>query len=122
MQVIIKNSVTVFDVDDTLALWPKDFRINKVGRVEFEYGEEKVYLEEHSYHTMFLKHCFNRGDYVIVWSANGSAWAEKVVKAFGLDKHVDIVIQKPSRHIDDKTNISSIIGNHIFVPHEIYKG
>ena len=116
-----QDNVTCFDVDDTLAIWPKDFRNNQPGRTEFSYGDEKVYLEEHSYHTVFLKHCFNRGDLVVVWSANGFGWAEQVVSKFGLENHVSIVMTKPTRHVDDKDGISSIVGSRVFIPHNTYE-
>jgi hypothetical protein len=122
-QMIIKsNSPSGFDCDDSLVIWPKDFRVNKPGRIEFDYGSEKVYLIPHSYHVIFLKHCFNRGDFVIIWSANGFDWAKQVVDKLGLENHYNCIMQKVVRHVDDKTSISSIVGNHIFVPHETYDG
>jgi len=121
MRIEKNNNPTPFDVDDTLVVWPKDFRIYKPGRIAFMYGNEEVYLEEHSYHAMFLKHCYNRGDLVIVWSANGYAWAENVVQTLGLQSHVHIIMTKPVRHVDDKESISSVVGNRVFIPHETYE-
>lgn len=115
------NNVTCFDVDDTLVIWPKDFRIHKEDRITFMYGGEMVHLEEHSYHTIFLKHCFNRGDMVIVWSANGYSWAQNVVETLGLQNYVTVVMSKPTRHIDDKEHPSSLAGSRVFIPHETYE-
>lgn len=116
----MNNNITCFDVDDTLAIWPKDFRINKPGRVKFLYGGENVYLEEHSFHTLFLKQCYLRGDHVIVWSANGYEWARQVVAEFKLEQHVSLVMSKPIRHVDDKEEKTSIVGPRVFIPHETY--
>ena len=121
MNVINSNNVTCFDCDDTLVIWPKDFRVDKPGRISFMYGGEQVYLEEHSYHTVFLKHCFNRGDHVIVWSANGVKWAQNVVETLGLDPYVCTIMSKPTRHVDDKESVSSVAGSRVFIPHETYE-
>ena len=122
MKNIIQNAnVTCFDCDDTLILWPKDYKTPSPGRIEFEYGSEKVYLIPHSYHVIFLKHCFNRGDYVIIWSANGSDWATQVAQKLDLTEHYSQIMCKPIRHVDDKESLSSIIGSRVFIPHETYE-
>lgn len=122
MRVDKSNNVTTFDCDDTLVMWPKDFRIWKPGRITFMYGGEEVYLEAHSYHVTFLKHCANRGDHVVVWSANGYAWAENIVATLGLEPFVSVVMSKPTRHVDDRESASSIVGSRVYIPHETYEG
>lgn len=120
-QAITKNNnVTCFDCDDTLVIWPKDYSEPGPGRIEFDYGSEKVYLIPHSYHIIFAKHCFNRGDHVIIWSANGWAWAEQVAQKTGLNNHYRQILTKPVRHVDDKQSLSSICGNQVFIPNETY--
>ena len=111
-------SITACDVDNTLVMWDKDFKNPGPGKIEFDYGSEKVYLKPHNFHVTFLKHCCNRGDYVEVWSQNGYQWAEQVVKRLELENHVDIVRSKPSRHIDDKESLEDIVGNRIYIPDE----
>lgn len=122
MQTIKSSNVTCFDCDDTLVIWPKDYRVNKPGRIQFTYGDEAVFLEEHSYHTIFLKNCAKRGDFVIIWSANGHEWASQVVERLGLEHYANVVMSKPTRHVDDKESASSIAGSRIFIPHETYDG
>jgi hypothetical protein len=122
MKHVVQNAnVTCFDCDDTLVLWPKDYNVYKEGRIEFDYGSEKVYLIPHSYHVIFLKHCFNRGDFVVVWSANGHGWASQVVEKLGLTQHFSQIMTKPTRHVDDKESLSSIVGSRVFIPHETYE-
>lgn len=110
-----EDSITVCDVDNTLTMWPDDFRLEKEGRLEFDYGDEKVYLKPHNFHVTFLKHCFNRGDFIIVWSQNGYNWAKQVVDKLGLSNHVSLIASKPIRHIDDKKDLSDIVGNRIYI-------
>lgn len=119
--IIKNNNPTCFDVDDTLVIWPKDYSKPGPGRIEFDYGSEKVYLIPHSYHVIFLKHCFNRGDHTVVWSANGWQWALQVVEKLGLSNHYSQIMTKPVRHVDDKESISSIAGSRVFIPHETYE-
>lgn len=115
MKVLRTNNITTFDVDGTLVLY-KDYREKGPKKIEFNYGDEKIYLTPHKFHIMFLKHCFLRGDYVIVWSKNAAMWAEQVVKKLGLEPYVHVVMSKPARHVDDKTNLTEIVGDRIFLP------
>ncbi len=43
-----------------------------------------------------------RGSYITVWSRGGYLWAANVVKALGIEKHVDQVMTKPFAYFDDK--------------------
>lgn len=114
-KVLEESNITVCDVDNTLVIWDKDFRNPGDGKVKLRYGSEDVYLRIHTFHPTFLKHCYERGDYVQVWSQNGFSWAEQVVKALGLENHVHEIRSKPTRHIDDKDNLDDIVGNRIFI-------
>lgn len=112
------DNTTTFDVDGTLIHWINfnEFHNNTpYGRFELEYGNEICYFKPYYSHIRFLKHCKQRGDFIIVWSQNGVEWAEKVVKALNLEKYVDVVMAKPTRHVDDKEDVPSIVGNRIFI-------
>lgn len=121
MKVLRESSIIAFDVDETLIYWLTKDRydnflpLEKDKLLTLKYGGELCFFKKHEAHIRFLKHCKERGDYVEVWSANGFEWAEKVVKALNLEHHVDVARSKPSRHVDDKTDIPSIVGNHIFI-------
>lgn len=110
-----ESNITVCDVDNTLVFWDKNYSNPGPGKIEFNYGSETVYLKPHSFHITFLKHCYNRGDYVEVWSQNGFSWAEQVVQKLGLSEHVHVVRSKPTRHIDDKEKLEDIVGNRIYI-------
>lgn len=114
MQVVESNNITCFDVDNTLVLWNEPYEID----ICISYGEEIIDLKRHLGHIALLKHCKQRGDYIIVWSQNGQEWATKVIKKLGLESYVDLVLTKPIRHVDDKTDPQYIIGQRIFLGHE----
>ena len=117
MKVLKENDISSFDVDGTLVVWPKDPNKEKFGTIEFDYGNEKVYLYPHLPHIRFLKNCKLRGDYIEVWSKNNYAWAEQVIRKLKLEEYVDLVRSKPVRHIDDKQSLEEIVGGRIFMPY-----
>ena len=118
MIVLEENDISAFDVDGTLVIWPKNPNIQRQGTIEFLYGDEKVYLYPHLPHIRFLKNCCIRGDYVEVWSKNNFAWAKQVVEKLNLEKYVDIVRSKPSRHIDDKQSLEEIVGGRVYMEYD----
>lgn len=120
MVVLKAKEITAFDVDNTLLMWSEDFATKDKKKIKLQYGDQDVYLEEHLFHPTFLKHCHNRGDFIIVWSQNGYFWAEQVVKKLGLEDYVHIVMSKPSRHVDDKEELKDIVGNRIYIPQNKY--
>jgi hypothetical protein len=109
------DNITSSDVDNTIVTWPEDWWMPGANRVEFTYGGKKVYLVPHKFHIVFLKHCFERGDFVELWSKNGAKWALQVAKKVGLVDYVHLIRSKPTRHVDDKENISDIVGDRIFI-------
>lgn len=111
-----KNAV-FFDIDDTVAMWnatPVELMtrgieitcpgslvsIDEDGTQGFA-PEWKQLLLPHRRHIEQLKKHKMRGHTVIVWSAGGYDWAAAVVKAFGLESFVDLVISKPTWMYDD---------------------
>ncbi len=117
-KVIENENISSFDVDNTLVMWDKDYKTPGKGKIQLSYGNEDVFLRPHNFHSTFLKHCYNRGDYVEVWSKNGAKWAEQVVVALGLQEHVNVVRAKPNRYIDDKSDIDSILGSRVYFEEE----
>lgn len=116
----LKNdNTTAFDVDQTLIYWIFYTEYSKNHEspdyFQLKYGQEFCFFKKHKAHIRFLKHCKERGDFIVVWSQNGAEWAEKIVKALNLQDYVDVVMAKPTRHVDDKENIPDIVGNRIFI-------
>lgn len=111
---VIKNENTVgVDCDDTLLMWDNP-TVDSPSKVPVEFADTIVYLTPHNYHVQLVKMYKMRGYHVIVWSANGWAHAEKVVKALNLDDYVDVVQTKLSKHMDDSTDPGSILGPRVY--------
>lgn len=116
MKVIKGEDIVAWDVDDTLALWSKNHTEPHKDAVPIlnPYSEEIVYLRPHKVHIRIMKEYKGRGFTNIVWSAGGVKWAEAVIKALGIEKHVDFIITKPNRHFDDREDKESIIGVRLY--------
>ena len=113
-----KKSVVAFDVDDTLIMWDKVSDNMVTVTLPGEDGFTETFAV-HTSHVQMLKDFKKTCRYtVVVWSQSGHDWAEAVVRALDLEDHVDLVMSKPSRHVDDLTS-NHWLGQHIY---KEYKG
>jgi hydroxymethylpyrimidine pyrophosphatase-like HAD family hydrolase len=81
---VLKSDKTLFvDVDDTLVIWE---------------GES---YRPHKKHVELIKRFHKRNQPVVVWSAGGWEWAERIVKELGLEPYVTAIMSKPVWWIDD---------------------
>lgn len=103
MQVINRENVIFFDVDDTLVLWDveKHCRDTQSVLVIDPYDGIPVRLAVHEPHVKLLMNHKARGTVIVVWSQGGYAWAEAVINALGLTDFVDLVMTKPRAYVDD---------------------
>jgi hydroxymethylpyrimidine pyrophosphatase-like HAD family hydrolase len=85
MYVLTSDKTVFFDVDDTLVIW------------------EGTSYRPHNKHIELLKRFVERGQPVVVWSAGGYEWAERVVKELNLEGLVTAVMAKPQWWVDDLT-------------------
>lgn len=109
MVTIKSDRVAFFDCDDTLIMW------YKVDRTLPEVTINDRVFQVHTKHVQKIKDYNTLGWTVVVWSASGHEWAEKVVKALGLEKEVDFAMCKPHRVFDDVKEISETI-KHGYIP------
>ena len=98
---IFERPTVFFDIDDTLIMWDENLKGNTVcincdGHLSHMVRSEGN-IEE-------LKRHGSRGIDVIVWSKGGYRWAERVVKALGLEKYVSAIMSKPICYYDDIKN------------------
>lgn len=119
MRVIPDRIEVVCDVDYTLIrpTTKNDRHLSCVEIINPNSGLATYYTVHHQ-HVELLRRYKGRGFYITVWSANGSAHAESVVKALDLEDVVDEVKTKPFKHIDDKKDAKDIVGSHVFIPEE----
>lgn len=104
MQVVDNDHVIAFDVDDTLIMWVWD------QEERAKHIEDMVPVGTDTYQTLvlpnknhieLLKRYKAKGKIIIVWSQSGNQWAASVIKALGLEAHVDFVFTKPEKYVDD---------------------
>jgi phosphoserine phosphatase len=91
------DNVVFYDVDETLVMWHKEKEIEIID----PYDKQTLFLKPHKRHIKLLKDHKTRGRTIVVWSAGGYQWAQRVVETLGLTKYVDLVMTKPSCFIDD---------------------
>lgn len=106
MQVVDNDHVVMFDVDDTLIMWLWDQferqQLDAEGAlVDIKMHGHVTCVKPHKQHIELLKKYKAKGKFIIVWSASGYEWAHEVIKTLGLESHVDLVLTKPRKYIDD---------------------
>ncbi len=116
MKVINQESTIFFDVDDTLVMWGKAKKHEKVVHITCPYGSQQETLRPHKGHIKVLKDRSKRGSFIIVWSAGGYQWANAVVKALGLEDYVNLIMSKPQMYVDDK-KAKDIMGERLYIPY-----
>jgi predicted phosphatase len=101
MQVIPNDRILAVDVDGTLVDTLNHITISPY--LVLNYGNSIYKLAPRRFNIdLMIHHKRVRGYFIMVWSANGVVWAERVVKLLGLEQYVDLVITKPLEYIDDK--------------------
>lgn len=94
MQVISQERVFI-DVDSTLIF-------NHQGNIKVSYYGQERFVRPHLEHIAFLKSLKSRGYHITVWSGNGYAWCQTIIKALELESYVDECSTKPFKVVDDK--------------------
>ena len=95
----IKGEILAVDVDDTLVYWCNPPEGAPVKEVEWK---GYVYQYNPKVHLQITRH-IARGHTVMIWSAGGQEWAQKVASMLGLKSNV-ITMSKPKWAIDDLPN------------------
>lgn len=109
MKHVDNELVVVVDCDGTL------IKPDPGGNIKLPYGSEIQCFSAIKQHVDLVKEYKKRGFYVIVWSMGGSNWAKGVVEALKLERFVDQTMCKPSKHVDDREDVGSIIGTRVFI-------
>ena len=103
--IVLNSDDNLFvDVDETLVLWNiKDYPNDTVVQVRDPYMDDAIIeLVPHKRHIELLKRCKGQGRKIVVWSAGGYAWAQRVVEALGIAPYVHLIMAKPIAYMDDK--------------------
>jgi len=113
MKTLDDKHTVYFDVDDTLILY--DCIQDDTPESDIVTVDGTRFLKATN-HIALVKEHKEFDDYVIVvWSQGGSRWAEKVVRALGLDSYVDLIVNKPYMFYDD-LHPSYFMGKRVYEP------
>jgi hypothetical protein len=96
MQVLGRGRCLYVDVDNTLVA-PAD---GEAFAHAIWIGEARFVPLERNIDTL-KRFAANPGTTIVVWSAGGADWAEKVMYALGLPHLVHLCISKPTWYLDD---------------------
>jgi hypothetical protein len=117
MYKIIENEVNVgCDIDLTLVRRANSNDINNTIKITNPNDNSIHYYVIHNQHVELLKQYKGRGFNIIAWSNNGVRWVQAVVDALGLKDTVSLIMTKPLKHMDDKTNTESVVGARVYIP------
>lgn len=103
--VLDSSNIIFFDVDDTLIMWGKKHQEGRLDVIQVEdpfMRGHVMFFTPHVTHINILKRNSEQGRQIIVWSAAGHIWAKKVVEVLRLEKYVTLIMEKPSKYVDDK--------------------
>ena len=121
-----------FDVDETLIFWEEQDSIRCSNSPQYTGDNwylgtgrgfikiDAITYKVHVYHLDRIEQHHNNGDLVVVWSAGGKGWADRVVDALGVRKYVDIVLPKPDYYYDD-IELKDFSSKRMFFDHETLK-
>lgn len=98
MTTIMSQKAVYFDIDQTLLMFNAPlFASDRI--LELPNG---VKVSINRRHIDAMKQHKARGHTIIVWSAGGWEWADRVVALLDLGDVVDVVMSKPDWFYDDK--------------------
>lgn len=120
-QILASSNTIFFDVDDTLIMWGKKHQNGRTDVITVEDPFMRGHMMNftpHKTHINILKRNFEQGRQVVVWSAAGYLWAQTVVEVLGLEKFVTLIMEKPSRYVDDKP-MEEWYPQRVYLKHDI---
>lgn len=119
MQVINNERIVPCDIDDTLVMHEAPMACEKQVTIEdpFEPGKF-IMLGINQNMVKILKDEKARGAFILVWSRNGKAWAETIIKALNLESQVDMIMAKPLVYLDD-SDVSNWLKDRVYIKHNV---
>src|ERR1035437_11138353 len=110
-----KDRTIYIDCDDTLIIWNPDKYIHEREDIRW-IGETKFFsVLPHKKHIDFIRKIKMQGYGIVIFSAAGVNWAEKVVKTLGIEDLPDVIMSKPEFVIDDLLDAKKIIKSVIWI-------
>lgn len=110
------DKVVYVDVDDTLILWEAEkYKHHEDEIIWIEDDTRKFPFLPHKRNIEFVRKLKLQGYGVVVWSAAGKDWAEKVVTVLGLVDLPNMIMSKPELCIDDILEPNRIIKSIVWL-------
>lgn len=97
----------MFDVDDTLIMWLGGCDLEDAVNAGITLdipdpsGRMSNTVVVNDAHVDLLKRYKGKGKFIIVWTASGYEWGQRVVETLNLTEYVDLVMTKPAKYVDD---------------------
>ena len=111
-----KDRVVYLDCDDSAILWePEKYPHTEDQLVHYEDEYGKWAFLPHFKNIEFVKNVKRQGYGVVLWSAAGADWAEKVATLLHIEDYVDIILSKPELAVDDLLDAKRIIKSVIWI-------
>lgn len=110
--IIASELVVMFDIDDTVVM--EHSKDPDLTYIDVLTGKEKHGKIHKAHVEQIIKHKA-RGYYVVAWSGNGYKHVEQIIKALGIEAHVDLIMSKPIKHFDDLTDANDILKARVYL-------
>lgn len=110
--IIYSELVVMFDIDDTVVM--EHSKDPDLTYTDVLTGKEKHGKIHKAHVEQIIKHKA-RGYYVVAWSGNGYRHVEQIIKALGIEAHVDLIMSKPIKHFDDLKDANDILKARVYL-------
>lgn len=111
-----KERTVYCDTDDTLIAWfPENYKHTEEDLIRIESDDQIHVFMKHKKHIDFLWKLKAQGYGIVIFSAAGVNWVEKVVNKLGIQNLPDVIMSKPEFVIDDLLDAKKIIKSVIWI-------
>lgn len=104
------------DVDDTLILWsPEKYPHEEKDLIILEDDGKIFKFLPHFKNIEFIQTLKLQGYGIVVWSASGPDWCERIIKVLKLETLPHVIMGKPELAIDDLLDAKRIIKSVVWI-------
>ena len=116
MKKLEQSRTVMVDVDDSIILWfPEQYQHLPENLIIIEGNGQQIAFLPHFKNIEFIKRLKLQGYGIVIWSASGPDWCEKIVKALNIENIPDVIMGKPELSIDDLLDAKKILKQIIWI-------